>query len=395
MKDYYQFYNPVKIISGEGSIEKYLGSQVLKLGCKKILVISGPVINRLGITDYVAENLEKLGLACSKFTNVPNDSSLKTIKEICEIYRTFECDGIVAVGGGSVLDTAKSVKLAISQNQAGLSGLLGYNMAKLGKKVPLIAIPTTCGTGAEITKVAVICDEVKGTKEEIISDLLLPNVAILDAKMLKTLPFKSVFLTAFDALAHAIEGFCCKGKNPLSDRYSLLAIKSIFKYLPLILDGLASEKDYQAMLEASCFAGVSFSNSMVGAVHAIAHSVGSVLGVGHDFAVATMLPYVLEFNMDYSCNEYARLYDLLTDNKTDIELDNAQKAKLFVSKIFDFFEINASKIGGISKLSVCGLNDDNAKIIANLTLTDGAILTNPRRLSYNDIISILNAVEGK
>lgn len=395
MKDFYQFYNPVKIIKGDNAIENNLANYAIELGYKKVLVVGGPVISRLGIVDFVASNLEKAGIVCEKYTNVPNDSSLHTIKEICELYNNASCNGIVAVGGGSVLDTAKAVKLAVSQNKLNMSDLFGYNMAKKSLKVPLIAIPTTCGTGSEVTKVVVICDHKKGTKEEIISDLLLPDVAILDAKMLETLPLKSVFLTAFDALSHAIEGYCCKGKNMLSDRYSLIAIKSIFKNLPLILDGTGGKKEYLAMLESACFAGISFSNSMVGAVHAIAHSVGSSLGVAHDYAVATLLPYVLKFNMDYSCEEYAKLYDLIAEDKFDCIMENSQKAELFVSKVFDFFEINASKIGGISKFSDCGLNEISAKKIAELALTDGAILTNPKRMGYNEIVGILIDVEDK
>lgn len=200
-------------------------------------------------------------------------------------------------------------------------------------------------------------------------------------------------LTAFDALTHAIEGYCCKGKNALSDRYSILAINNIINYLPSVLSedkNLDINLAYLKLLEAATYAGVSFSNSMVGSVHAIAHAVGSYLKVGHDFAVANLLPFVLKFNLDKSYKEYALLYDIFVDKK--IKLGVMDKAVKFIEFICEFYRQNAMKIGGILTLKDCGMKKEDFDIIANIALSDGAILTNPKCMSYNNIVDILTMV---
>lgn len=393
MKKYFEFVNPVQIVSGEDIVKDKLGSLAKSIGSKNALVITGPVINRLGIADFVIEALLDGGVNVTcKWTDVPSESSIKTIENICGAYRKNNCDSIVAVGGGSVLDTAKAVRLLLAQNKQDFSKLFGYNMSKIGTKIPFIAIPTTCGTGSETTKVAVICDETRGAKEEVLTEILLPDLALIDPKMLETLPQKAVLLTAFDALSHAIEGYCGRGKNPFSDEYSRLAIKLIVQNLQDVLGDSPTAKGRLNLLKGATYAGVSFSNSMVGAVHAIAHSAGSVLGINHDFAVASFLPYVLKYNIDFCKNEYAELFDLVDDfNNTTLSID--QKAEQFAGQIRDIFLKYATKIGGIPTLRDCGLTNEKYQDIAKLALSDGAILTNPKVMSYNDVVNILQMAE--
>ncbi len=191
MKNNYEFYSPTKIVSGNTFVERYLGFETKQLGIKNALLITGPVISKLGLKDYAIKSLEKENISVGfVFKDIPNDSSTKVVNDICVIYYKNKCDGIVALGGGSVLDTAKAVRLLVSQQKDEIEELFGYNMSKIGIKVPLIAIPTTCGTGSEVTRVSVISDEINGVKEEIISDILLPDITILDGKMLETLPKK-------------------------------------------------------------------------------------------------------------------------------------------------------------------------------------------------------------
>lgn len=392
----FEFLNPVQMVCGEESIHNHLGKLAQNVGMKNVIVISGPVISKLGITDFVVQSLAEKGVNTScKWTNVPNESSLGTVKEICGAYTQNNCDGIVAVGGGSVLDTAKTVKLVLSQDGQSVDKIFGYDMVKSTKKVPLIAIPTTCGTGAETTRVAVILGETTGTKEEIISDILLPDIAVLDPKMLETLPQKSVLLTAFDGLAHAIEGYCGKGKNAFSDEFALLAIKLILNGLQDYFSESSSTKGRCDLLKGAYYAGVSFSNSMVGAVHAIAHSIGSELNVTHDFAVATLLPYVLKYNIEESKKEYAKLYEILFAKSKDLIIAEMDKAERFVCEIAKIFLNYTSKIGGIPNFKECGLDDDKYETIAKLAISDGAILTNAKYMGYNDIINILQmTMEG-
>lgn len=389
---YYEFFNPVKLISGEGCVQTRLPAELKKLRAKRWFFISGPIITKLGLGKDVEQAVQNAGaVIAAKFTAVPNDSSVETVNEIVKMYRDENADGIIAIGGGSVLDTAKAVRLSVIGGAADLRECYGYNMLHKGAKVPFVAIPTTCGTGSEVTKVSVISDENNGAKEEIISDLLLPDLAVCDCRMLQTLPKKSILLTAFDALSHAVEAYCSRGKNPLSDTYSYLAISGIIRNLPKVLDcDTFDAKGCEALLLSASLAGISFSNSMVGGVHAIAHSVGSTLGVAHDFAVATMLPYVLAFNMQKSYKNYAKLSRCFG---FESGLTDEQLAAKFVDYIYAFLAENAAKIGGIPTLEQCGLNDLTADIIAKSAVTDGAILTNPHIVEYNDVMQLLGAAK--
>lgn len=427
MKNHIEFFAPVKVVCGDNVIKSHLKNLAVGIGCKRILIISGPVLNKLGVCDFVASIFDDdCAGVVQKYTNVPNDSSLQTIEEICSLYKSSGADSIIAIGGGSVIDTAKAVKLGLSQNQSKIDGLFGYNMSKIGVKIPFIVIPTTCGTGSEVTKVAVISDENKDTKEEIISDILLPDIAVLDPNMLKTLPKKSILLTSFDALSHAIEGYIGKGKNTLSDSCSKYAIRGIVKNLSSAMSADATDSVYLDMLKASCYAGISFSNSMVGGVHAIAHSVGSVLSVGHDFAIATLLPIVLKYFIHDCYKDYSKLFDLIQDvctfdecdfdkvqffqpaqpvqtnckkskkkNEENIDIEQFEKAKKFVYMIWSLLQKNLSKIGGIPTFSECGMDKNKCEQIVKLSLSDGAILTSPRILEYDDVVEILRLAEEK
>lgn len=397
MRDYYEFYNPVKIIAGKNSIALNLGKELKNLGCNRVLVVSGPIINKLGLTDYVATAINNSGVkVCGYFTNVPNESSFQTIKDICDIYRLNNCDSLVALGGGSVLDTAKAVKLVLSQNSEDIDSLRGYDMVREGIKIPMILLPTTCGTGAEITRVSVITNDKNNSKEEFLSDNLLPDVCVLDPEMIKTLPLKSVVLTSFDSLSHAVEGFCCGQKNPLSDRYSILAISQIFEYLPKVVEDPDNEDYRLKLLEAANFSGISFSNSMVGAVHAIAHTMGSVLKIGHDFAVSKLLPYVLQYNMEKSKKDYERLFYYVVPLEEYKKVVQENRPQIFVEKIKELYDTTAGKIGGIPTLKECGLKEELFDEIAKKSLLDGAILTNPKYMEIQDIKNVLQmALEEK
>lgn len=398
MKNYYEFYNPVQIVAGKNVIAECLGELLITLNAKRILVISGPTINKLGLTDFVGTAIKKNGIDVGAYyVDVPNESSVKTIEEICNIYKINNCDGIVALGGGSVLDTAKASKLMLSQKAMCLKELYGYDMIGIGNKIPMILIPTTCGTGAEVTRVAVISDENNnGLKEEIISNEMLPDYCLLDPKMIKTLPSKSVLLTAFDAMSHAIEGYCCLQKNPISDRYSVLAIRMLVDNLEKYIENPKDDDIGLKLLEASNYAGISFSNSMVGAVHAIGHSLGVILNIGHDLAISRLLPYVLSYNIEYAKQYYEELYYYVVDNDEYYNTPKEEMARAFVLKIHDLFKRVADKLGNVPKLVDCGLCQQKFNEIITKTLNDGAILTETRYMQKQDIANILNmALEEK
>ncbi|HOK93698.1 MAG TPA: iron-containing alcohol dehydrogenase, partial [Spirochaetota bacterium] len=221
---YYEFCNKVKCLSGHNALEK-LPDILASVNSKKPMIITDKGVMGAKLITPVEKALGKIKHG-GIFDDVPADSDVKTVQEIAAKYRSAKCDSIIAVGGGSVLDTAKGVNILVSENSNNLMDFVGFGALKRKLK-PLIAVPTTSGTGSELTLVAVIADHQRDVKMLFPSLFLLPDFAILDSRMTKTLPPAITAATAMDALTHACEAYTCLAKNPLSDTTALMAIKLI------------------------------------------------------------------------------------------------------------------------------------------------------------------------
>ena len=383
---YYEFQNSTKIISGKNSIDN-IPAELNFFNSKRPLLISDSVLNKIGTVDKIAKATEndeiKIGF---KYTDVPQDSDLEVINRLCKIYKENNCDSIVAVGGGSVIDTAKGVRMLISQNVEDINELMGNEILKYGVHVPFIVIPTTAGTGSEVTLVAVIEDKIKKVKMEFISYFLLPDVAILDPQMTMSLPKKATASTGMDALCHAIESYSCIQKNPMSDSYAISAISLIRDNLFKVIENGNDAEARLNMANASLMAGVAFSNSMVGLVHAIGHSLGAVCHVPHGDAISILLPYVLEYNLDVCKNEYANLLFFLADEETYIKTLKEERANKTIEIIKEWIN-KLNQITGLpNKLEI---SDEDIEKVAKIAINDGAIIVNPKKANYEDIVEIL------
>lgn len=383
---YYEFQNSTKIISGKNSIDN-IPAELNFFNSKRPLLISDSVLNKIGTVDKIAKATEndeiKIGF---KYTDVPQDSDLEVINRLCKIYKENNCDSIVAVGGGSVIDTAKGVRMLISQNIEDINELMGNEILKYGVHVPFIVIPTTAGTGSEVTLVAVIEDKIKKVKMEFISYFLLPDVAILDPQMTMSLPKKATASTGMDALCHAIESYSCIQKNPMSDSYAISAISLIRDNLFKVIENGNDAEARLNMANASLMAGVAFSNSMVGLVHAIGHSLGAVCHVPHGDAISILLPYVLEYNLDVCKNEYANLLFFLADEETYIKTLKEERANKTIEIIKEWIN-KLNQITGLpNKLEI---SDEDIEKVAKIAINDGAIIVNPKKANYEDIVEIL------
>ena len=220
---------------------------------------------------------------------------VQTVTRIADRYRETHCDAIIAVGGGSVLDTAKGVNILVSEGSNDLIKFSGAGALKRPLK-PLIAVPTTSGTGSEVTLVAVIADHEKQLKMLFTSNFLLPDVALLDSRMTMTLPPAITAATGMDAITHAIEAYTCLAKNPLSDSHAVRAIELISRNLLNVVKNPDDKEGRLSLAIGANLAGIAFSNSMVGMVHTLGHSVGAVCGAPHGSCMAVLLPYGLEYN---------------------------------------------------------------------------------------------------
>lgn len=399
---YYEFCNRVKVVSGHHSLDQ-LPVMLGELKSVKPMIITDKGVMAAGLVEPVKKSLGAKFKAGAIFDDVPADSDVKAVKAIAQAYRKAKCDSIIAVGGGSVIDTAKGANILVSENSDNLMDFTGFGALKRRLR-PLIAVPTTSGTGSEMTLVAVIADHEKDVKMLFPSLFLLPDMAVLDSRMTKTLPAFLTAPTAMDAMTHACEGYTCLAKNPLSDTTAIIAIRLISEN---ILKAIKNPGDMDARLalaNGSALAGMSFSNSMVGMIHAIGHSVGAICHVPHGTCMSVLLPYGLEYNLHKTGHLTAELLFPLAGEK----VYNETPKELRPRKTIEYIRrLNAElRIATKNSHPTClkEVLDRNGNMmvpekilpeIARLALNDGAIVYNPEELNYDDMLMVLKcAWEG-
>jgi alcohol dehydrogenase len=403
LPDYYEFCCRVKLVAGHDALEK-IPALLADMGAKKPLIITDKGVAAAGLVDIVVNAL-KDGIAIGGIAdNVPPDSDLKVVNQLADLYRDNACDAIIAIGGGSVMDTAKGVNIVVSENATDLMAFSGIGSLKRHLK-PLFAVPTTAGTGSEVTQVAVIKDHEKHIKMAFGSYFLLPDVSILDSRMTMTMPPFITAMTGMDAMSHAIEGYYCLQKNPLSDAHSLAAVNMIYKYLPMVTKNSSDKEGRLAMAVGACLAGISFSNSMVGLVHNLGHATGSVCGVPHGICMAILLPYGLEYNM-HKCEEaIAELLLPMAGEEIYLKTPKAERADKVVSLIRQMNSDLNSLTDGRHARYFSEVKDRDGKQmvprdvlpqIARAALCDGASVYNPEDTDFEDNLIVLEAAwEGK
>ena len=292
---YYEYCCRVNVVAGHDALEKIPGI-LAGVNASRPMIVTDPGVAGAGLIDLVTSALGSQVQIGGVDAEVPPDSSLEAVRRIAAAYRQNDCDALIAVGGGSVLDTAKGANIMVSEETGDLMAFSGAGALKHRLK-PLIAIPTTAGTGSETTLVAVIKDHERHQKMLFTSYFLLPDAAILDSRMTLTLPPAITAATAMDALTHAMEAYTCLAKNPLSDASAISAIELIARHLMPVMKEPDDRDGRLALALAATLAGMAFSNAMVGMVHTIGHAIGAVCGVPHGTCMAILLPYGLEYNL--------------------------------------------------------------------------------------------------
>ena len=386
--EYFQFCYPTKLLSGYRAIDN-VPFELRNLDSSRPLVLTDRFLSGSGLAKTVLEVLQDGGIETGViFDDIPVDSDLKTVDHIAGLFRDNRCDSIIAIGGGSVIDTAKGVNIQVTRNVEDLQELAGADNLT-GKLKPFIVIPTTAGTGSEATAVAVIADHEKKVKMEFLSEQVLPDVAVLDPRMTTTLPPGLTASTAFDALVHAIEALTCKGKNPISDVFAGGAIRLITKnLLPCLKDSEREEYRF-ALANASHMAGAAFSNSMVGLVHAIGHACGALARVAHGEAMAILLVPCMEYNLIRLPGLYDELLLHLTDPDVYVETPENERSKRAVATVKSLIA-NVNRFCAIpTTLRDAGVTHDMLIGIAENARYDPAILINPVEPAFEDIRSIL------
>ena len=388
---YFEFQNAVKLLCGELALER-IPNELQHLNAKRPLVLSDAVLAKIGTMAQVTSAMAAEGVApAATFTDIPVDSSLAVVNQIAAFYREQNCDSIVAIGGGSVIDTAKGVRLVLSQDTDDIFSISGLENVTNGKHIPFIVVPTTAGTGSECTGVAVIRNDANGVKMEFLSPFVEPDVAVIDPRMTEGLPPKATASTGMDALCHAVEACTCLQANPLSTAYGTAAIRMIAQNLETAtVNGKNREARFNMAL-ASTMAGIAFSNSMVGAVHAIGHALGGVCHVPHAVAMTILLPHVMRYNLSHSAGAYAALLPWLVGMDAAMATPTDKRAEAAIAAIENLgAKLNAA-CGLPLTLSAAGVSKDDFAKVAEFAVNDGALIVNPRAATEAQVLEILNA----
>lgn len=394
---YYEFFCPVKTIAGHRALET-IPRLLEGLNSQRPMIITDKGVAAAGLVGIVHQAIGSDVRIGAIEDGVPPDSELKIVNRLAGVYREKGCDAILAVGGGSVMDTAKGVNILVSEKAADLNRFMGAGNLKRPLK-PLLAVPTTAGTGSEVTLVAVIADHDRNLKMFFTSNFLLPDAAILDSRMTLTLPPAITAATAMDALTHAIEAYTCLAKNPLSDSHALLAIELIAQHLLTVIRTPEDADGRLALAVGANLAGVAFSNSMVGMVHALGHSVGAVCGVPHGNCMAVLLPYGLEYNMHKNGHLTAHLLLPLAGDRIYAQTPAHLRAQQVVSVIRQLNQRLHQETDGRHARFFKEMTgpDGNAWVpaeqlqaIAVKALGDGAISYNPEELDLDDLVMVMS-----
>jgi aldehyde dehydrogenase (NAD+) len=361
-------FGPTKIIFGNGSSSQELESEMSALKCSRAVVVTDQGIIKAGLLDKITK---ALGEKCvGVFSDVPQDSGLDVIDRAAAFAREKGADIIISVGGGSAIDTAKGMCILLTEGGS-LADFEGIQLLTR-PQTPHIVIPTTAGTGSEVTWIAVVYDKNKGQKRLIVESYNAPRVAILDPTLTVKLPPLLTASTGMDAMTHAVEAVSDVDHEPIADALGLHAIRLLNKYLPqCIKDGSDLTARGQVQLAAT-MAGWAFGNSMVGLVHAMAHSIGAVAHVPHGVANGILLPHCMEFNLPDAEDYYAEIAQAM--NVYEKGSTTKQAAEAAVKAVFDL----SKKIGHPQKLSEFGVTEEHIIKAANMSMSDGAIVCNVR-----------------
>ncbi|MBM0491593.1 iron-containing alcohol dehydrogenase [Aeromonas jandaei] len=389
MSRYYDFFCPVKLLAGEQALEQ-LASELASLGARRPLLLTDKGVNATGLATLLANVLAEGELPVAAiWDEIPADSSTAVVERIAKRYRELDCDSLVALGGGSVIDTAKAVNILTSM---GGDHLLDYSGAGCLTRPlkPLAVVPTTAGTGSEVTLVAVIKDEASGRKVPFTSPFLLPQLAVLDPRLTQGLPLNITAATAMDAMTHAIEAFIGTAKNPVSDALALMAVEKIANALPLILKDPQNKQLRLQLAEGSTLAGMAFSNSMVGLVHALGHSLGARCHLPHGLCMNLFLPTVLDYNRPEVDNELARLLLPLVGAERFAATPAHLRAEATITAIRTLRDTLWQAVKLPRTMSEAGVSDRSLLgEIRDLAVNDGAMLFNRKDADREQLLTLL------
>lgn len=379
----FEFNTVARLVCGAGSALELAG-HCQRLGLARPLLVTDPGLVSIGLVQPAIASLATSGIEALVFDQVREDPPEATVLAAAELGRVKGADGVIAIGGGSSMDVAKVVAVLLGGEQS-LAELYGVGQVS-GSRLPLILVPTTAGTGSEVTPVAVITTG-ETTKAGVSSPVLLPDVAVLDADLTLGLPPAVTAMTGVDAMVHAIEAYTSRHqKNPVSDNLARQALLLLAANIRSAVHEGKRREAREAMLLGACMAGQAFANAPVAAVHALAYPLGGHYHIPHGLSNSLVLPAVLEFNAAAASAQYAELSELVVPGGTTGS-DEARCAALVAAlrQLVDELALPAT-------LSAAGVAEADLEMLAeDAMLQQRLLVNNPREVSYEDALAIYRA----
>ncbi len=374
----FTFSVPQNIIVGRGSLAK-LPEVAEKSGGKKAFVISGPHLNKMGIVQSCVDALKAKGIESSVFTETEGNPSVETVDKASTAYKESGADFIVALGGGSPMDVAKAVGV-VARYGGSITEYEGADKVP-GDIIPLIAVPTTAGTGSEVTAFSVITDHSRNYKLTVFSYKLIPSYAILDAELLTTAPASVAAACGIDAMVHALEAYISTAASPFSDAMAEKALELIGANIRCYAANRGDIEAAENMLVGSLFAGIAFSWARLGDVHAMSHPVSAYFNVPHGVANAILLPTIVEYNMLADKGKYLNIYNYIA------ELPAAPEEFTADMLVDELLNLNEA-LGIPAGLEEAGVTKDKFDAMADDAMKSGNIAVNPRSTTKKDVLAL-------
>ena len=372
-----------EFVFGVGALE-LAGRYAKNLSGRKVLLVTDPGVQATGWSDRAVESLSGMGIEYAVFQDVTSNPKVSEVQAGAEFYRSEGCDMIVAVGGGSPMDCAKAIGI-VASNGGCIESFEGVD--QVGRAIPpLICIPTTAGSSADVSQFAIIADERRRTKMAIVSKAVVPDVALIDPMTLTTKPQTLVACTGMDALTHAIEAYVSTAHSPITDLHALDAVRRIVKHLPDAVANPSNLVHQGPMMLASLEAGLAFSNAILGAVHAMAHSLGGYYDLAHGECNAILLSAVIRHNYSACPERYDKISAAM-----GLELygyNSVERMNYLVGTISNLRE----KVGIAADLKHLGVQAADIPCLAGHALRDACLATNPRRMERREIEEIYGSI---
>lgn len=367
-----------EIIYGIGALSQ-MGQCARRLGGERVLLVTDPGIVEAGWVDETIKVLEKEDLNYVVYDNVVSNPRDFQVEEGVQIYNKKKCDVIVAVGGGSPIDTAKGIAIVVT-NHGRINEYEGCNQVTQPIP-PLVCAPTTAGTGADVSQFAVITDAERKAKMTILSRAIMPDISLVDPRLLQTKPPELMAATGMDTLTHALEAYVSSLSWPMTDPHATHAIELVMEHL---VDAVRTRniEALEGMSIACLESGVAFSNAILGAVHALAHPLGGLFDMHHGVANSVLLPVVIRQNVEYSTEKYARVASAMGVDTSGMTLEDAAHSVLpLIEQLIEALELP-------HRLSSLGVRAEDIPLMAEMAQQDICMLTNPYCYSADEIAQL-------